>query len=58
MEHGVRLSIGADAHSVPGIGNVSYGIDVARKAWLGPDDVLNARPVEEFLGLASRRTRA
>jgi DNA polymerase (family X) len=56
-DHGVRLSIGADAHSLTGIANVSYGIDVARKAWLGPDDVLNARPLEEFLAGASRRAR-
>jgi DNA polymerase (family 10) len=55
-ERGVLLSIGADAHSVAGIGNVAYGIDVARKAWLGAADVLNARPVEEFL--ATRRQRA
>jgi len=58
QESGVRLSIGADAHSVVGIGNVSYGIDMARKAWLGPDHVLNALPVEEFLALATRRARA
>jgi DNA polymerase (family 10) len=57
-EHGVLLSIGADAHSVAGIPNVSYGLDVARKAWLGPADVLNARPVEAFLALAARRQRA
>lgn len=56
-DHGVRLSIGADAHSLVGIANVSYGIDVARKAWLGPDDVLNAWPLEEFLAGASRRAR-
>ncbi|MGN6393536.1 MAG: PHP domain-containing protein [Gemmatimonadales bacterium] len=58
QECGVRLSIGADAHSIVGIANVSYGIDVARKAWVGPDEVLNTRPVDEFLALASRRTRA
>jgi DNA polymerase (family 10) len=55
-ERGVRFSIGADAHSVAGIDNVTYGVHVARKAWLGPADVLNARPVEEFLAI--RRQRA
>jgi len=57
-ERGATLSIGADAHSVGGIGNVAYGVDVARKAWLGPADILNARPAEEFLGYAATRQRA
>jgi hypothetical protein len=43
---------------VAGIRNVAYGIDVARKAWLGPADVLNARPAEEFLAQGARRQRA
>ncbi|MGH7512220.1 MAG: DNA polymerase/3'-5' exonuclease PolX [Gemmatimonadales bacterium] len=52
---GVAISIGADAHSVAGIGNVGYGVGMARKAWLGPADVLNAQPVEEFLTRAVGR---
>jgi DNA polymerase (family 10) len=52
---GVAISIGADAHSVAGIGHVGYGVGMARKAWLGPADVLNAQPVEEFLTRAARR---
>ena len=52
---GVAISIGADAHSVAGIGNVGYGVGMARKAWLGPADVLNAQPVDEFLARAARR---
>ena len=49
------ISIGADAHSMPGIGNVEYGVGMARKGWLGPDDILNARPAEEFTACAGRR---
>ena len=57
-DQGVPVSIGADAHSVAGIKNVEFGVAVARKGWLGPEDVLNARPVEAFLALAAkRRTR-
>jgi DNA polymerase (family 10) len=57
-DHGVRVSIGADAHSVAGIKNVEFGVAVARKGWLGPEHVLNARPVDAFLALAAqRRTR-
>ena len=54
-ECGVTISIGADAHNVAGIGHVEYGVGIARKGWLGPDDVLNARPVEGFLAFAKQR---
>ena len=52
---GVTISIGADAHSVAGLGYVDFGVGMARKAWLGREHVLNARPVEEFVAFARRR---
>jgi DNA polymerase (family 10) len=52
---GAMISIGADAHSVPGISNVDYGVGMARKGWLGPRDILNAGPVDQFLAHARRR---
>jgi DNA polymerase (family 10) len=52
---GAMISIGADAHSLPGIGNVEFGVGMARKGWLGPDDILNARSVEDFTAYARRR---
>ncbi len=52
---GAMISIGADAHSIPGIGNVEFGVGMARKGWLGPDDILNARSVEDFTAYARRR---
>jgi DNA polymerase (family 10) len=52
---GAMISIGADAHSTAGIGNVEYGVGMARKGWLGPDDILNARTVEDFTAYARRR---
>jgi DNA polymerase (family 10) len=54
-DRGVAISIGADAHSVAGLGYVEYGIGMARKGWLGPNDILNARPVGEFVAYARRR---
>ena len=54
-DRGVAISIGADAHSVAGIGYVEYGVGMARKGWLRRDDILNARPVEEFVAHARRR---
>jgi DNA polymerase (family 10) len=52
---GVMISIGADAHSRAGIGYMDYGVGIARKGGLGAADVLNTRPVEEFLGFARAR---
>jgi DNA polymerase (family X) len=52
---GAMISIGADAHSVQGIGNVQFGVGMARKGWLGSDDILNARSVEDFTAYARRR---
>jgi DNA polymerase (family X) len=54
-DHGVPISIGADAHSVAGLGYAEYGIGMARKGWLRPEDILNARPVGEFVAHARRR---
>jgi DNA polymerase (family 10) len=54
-DRGVAISIGADAHSIAGIGYVDYGVAMARKGWLGPGDILNARPVEQFVANARRR---
>jgi DNA polymerase (family 10) len=47
-ELGVPVSISADAHSVSELGNLRYGITLARAAGLGPHDVLNTRSVDEL----------
>jgi DNA polymerase (family 10) len=52
---GVAISIGADAHSIAGLSYVDYGIGMARKGWLRAEDILNARPVGEFVAHARRR---
>ena len=54
-DRGVAISIGADAHNLSSIANVEYGVAVARKGWLGPADILNARPLEAFLAQVARR---
>ena len=53
---GVMISIGADAHNLAGLGNVDFGVGIARKGWLTRDDVLNTRTVEGFLGFARARS--
>jgi DNA polymerase (family 10) len=55
---GVTISIGADAHSVAGMANVTVGVGVARKGWLAARDILNTRDAEGFLAFARNRRRA
>lgn len=48
-EHGVMFSIGPDAHSTEGLNDVTYGVGIARKGWLTPDDILNCLDADGFL---------
>jgi len=51
-EKGVQVSINPDAHSVDGLGDVAYGVGIARKGWLEKKDVVNTlplTPMEKFL---------
>jgi DNA polymerase (family X) len=43
---GVRTAINPDAHSVDGMSNVEFGVGIARKAWLGAAEVVNAWDIE------------
>lgn len=46
-ERGVLVPVNPDAHSVAGLGNVAFGVNVARKGWLEARHVLNTWPLEE-----------
>lgn len=53
---GVKIAIDSDAHHVNHLPFVdTYGIPAARRGWAGKDDVVNARPVDEFLGCLKDR---
>ena len=54
-ERGVKIEIGADAHSVHGLDNMTLGVAIARKGWLSADDVLNTRTADEIVALAAAR---
>jgi DNA polymerase (family 10) len=45
---GLRFVISSDAHSVAALDNVRWGVDMARRGWLGPDEVLNTRDLAGF----------
>ncbi|MEU7413923.1 DNA polymerase/3'-5' exonuclease PolX [Streptomyces sp. NPDC042638] len=43
--HGVRFAVNSDAHSVPHLGQLRYGVGTAQRGWLTRDDVINTWPL-------------
>jgi DNA polymerase (family 10) len=56
-DRGVRLVISSDAHSRHALRTLRWGVLVARRAWLTPDDILNTRSYDN-LRAALRRHRS
>ena len=56
-DRGVKIVINSDAHEIAALGYTRWGVLTARRAWLGPADVLNTLPVAQFRK-ALRRDRA
>jgi DNA polymerase (family 10) len=48
-EEGVKLAINTDAHSIEQLQMMKLGISVARRGWLGKEDVINTLPIEQLL---------
>ncbi|HLQ58545.1 MAG TPA: DNA polymerase/3'-5' exonuclease PolX, partial [Gemmatimonadales bacterium] len=56
--HGVRFVLSTDAHNTRELGFMRFAVGVARRAWLTAADILNSRPLPEFLkGLRRSRNR-
>ncbi|HEV2669700.1 MAG TPA: DNA polymerase/3'-5' exonuclease PolX [Gemmatimonadales bacterium] len=56
--HGVRFVLSTDAHNTRELGFMRFAVGNARRAWLTAADVLNTRPLPEFLkGLRRARNR-
>ncbi len=51
---GCSLVINSDAHSIGQLDLLRYGVHTARRAWLRPQDILNATPLDELLALLKR----
>ena len=47
-ELGVPVVINPDAHSIQGLGDIDYGVMVARKGWLEEGDILNSLTGKEM----------
>jgi DNA polymerase (family 10) len=48
-ELGCRIVISSDSHDARNLGKMDYGLRQLRRAWLGPEDVLNTLEAEDFL---------
>jgi DNA polymerase (family 10) len=48
-ERGIKFVVSTDAHSTSSLGNLRYGIDMARRGWLTRDDVLNTLDTDNFM---------
>jgi DNA polymerase (family 10) len=54
-EYGLKMVINTDAHDLRWMDNMSYGVSVARRAWLTPEDVVNTRGLKELEELIKNR---
>jgi DNA polymerase/3'-5' exonuclease PolX/histidinol phosphatase-like PHP family hydrolase len=48
-EKGVKVVISTDSHNTGNLSFIRYGVTMARRGWLEKKDVINTRPVAEFL---------
>jgi DNA polymerase (family X) len=45
---GVPISIASDAHRTSDFAYLRFGVGQGRRGWLGPEDVINTRPIDEL----------
>jgi DNA polymerase (family X) len=55
VDAGVTIVLNTDAHGVDTLGNMSYAVATARRAWLTAADVANTRPWRDFAKLLRAR---
>ena len=53
-ELGVPVAISTDTHWLANLDNLPLGLGVARRAWIGPAQVVNALPAADLLAWAHR----
>jgi DNA polymerase (family 10) len=47
-ERGIKFIVSTDAHSTRGMGNLQFGVAMARRGWLQRSDVLNTLDAAAF----------
>jgi DNA polymerase (family 10) len=48
-ELGLKIAIGSDAHRPSELNQMEFGVYVAQRAWLGPDDIVNCWDLDRLL---------
>jgi DNA polymerase (family 10) len=51
------MSINPDAHSIPELDHMHWGVEMARKGGVSPDRVLNAMPLAKLRRHLQRRRK-
>jgi len=51
VEHGCKLAINSDAHSITDLHNMDLGIATARRGWAKKEDIINTLPLKNLLKL-------
>jgi DNA polymerase (family X) len=54
VEAGVTIVLNSDSHGTDTLDMVRYGVATARRAWLGPEQIANTRPLRDFRKLQKR----
>jgi len=55
---GVTFSLDSDAHATGHLANVEYAVGQARRAWITPREVLNARPLADVRAFVAAKRNA
>ena len=53
--YGVTFAIDTDAHAVAHLGFLRYGVGMAQRGWLTPDDVINTWPLGQLTAFLRRK---
>jgi len=51
---GARFTVSTDAHHPIHLRGMRFGVTTARRAWLGPSDILNTLPLDQFSAAINR----
>jgi len=57
IEVGAMIAINTDSHDAEHLALIQYGVATARRGWVEPKHVLNARPLREMLAALRRNRR-
>ncbi len=53
-EHGIPIAISTDTHGLSELDHMELGVTTARRAWIGPGQVLNTRSLDALLAWTRR----